>query len=255
MKIFLKKLLVVSLISVFLAVFTLPAFAETLSIKEEGLEITLPQGYVEINGENSDENLEIIENFGYTAQSFENYLTKENILLFATNPTDKSQINIKCWESEFSKKAEDLSLVSKESLIDIATRLCGTNTGYNIATVNSMSMIEFSKSDYDSGGDYSTVQYITVRNGKFYSLTVSNPGKLTDQKKSDAWTLVCSLKIDDNTKSGAWSFSGIVCMIFLWALIIAAGIAVVVIIYTFINDIIKSRRGDNSDKDYIQRRK
>ncbi len=225
------------------------------SVAEHELVIVLPEGSVPLTEHNASKQSEIIESFGYTVTSFKNYLKTNQIILFAAAPDDV-QISIKNWHSDFAADTEDMSYLSDTALTSVAKQLVTVSGAtYKTVLVNSMKLIEVRSNGKDSGGDFSSVQYITIRNGAFYSVNIAFSGKLSDEKVQSAWDIICGMKIKDNISKSAWDFSSIFEMILLCALIIVALVAIVLIVLSFVKDI-RSRRADTADEvEYIERRK
>ncbi len=235
--------------------FVITALAQTISVPDHDLKLTLPEDFTEINADNAKDNIDIIKSFGYEEKSFKNYLETEGILIFATAPND-IQLNVKSWETDFSKKTEDLSFISDEALLEVRDKLIGKNyTSTSTATVNGMKLISVNKNDKDSGGEYCTVQYFTVRNGRIYSFALSFPGSLDDAKTDLAWNLICTAEIEDNISPSALSIESIILIIFIWLLIAVGIVSVIIILASFIKDGIRKRNSKGYGADYIERRK
>lgn len=260
-----KKLhrLSVALIGVVLlsVCFCITASAETAASEEHGLTLTLPDGYVLLNSDTAEDNKDIIESLGYTVSSFENYLkaSGENsatTLFLGIEPQTKAQISVKNWSTDFSKKITDLSLLSGDALTKTAKELVKVEgASYKTVSVNGMALIEIRANGKDSGGDFCSVQYLTVRNGQFYSVTATFEGSIDDAKVDIAWKTVSSLEIENANSETVWDAETILIMILLGAVILAGAVAVVIILYSFIKDI-KNRRSDAAESsDYIERRR
>ncbi len=231
------------------------ALAEAVSVADYDLKLTLPEGFTELNADNAKENIDIIRGFGYEEKSFKSYLEREGIIFFATH-SDGIQLNIKSWETDFSKKTEDLSYISDEVLIGVRDKLIGKNyTSTSTAKVNGIKFISVNKNDKDSGGEFCTVQYFTVRNGKIYSFALSYPGSLDEVKEKLAWDFICTVEIEDNISPSAWSLGNIILMIFIWLLIVVGIAAVALIFFSFVKDVIRKRNSSSYGADYIERRK
>lgn len=225
------------------------------SVAEHELTIDLPEGSVPLTESVASKESELIESFGYTVTSFKNYLKTNQIILFVSAP-DNVQISVKNWQSDFAKDTEDMSYLSDTALTSVAKQLITVSGAtYKTVLVNSMKLIEVRSNAKDSGGDFSSVQYITIRNGQFYSVNIAFSGKLNDAKVQSAWDIICGMKIKDKISKSPWDFSSVFEMVLLCALIIVAIVAIVIIILSFVKDI-RSRRADTADEvEYIERRK
>lgn len=255
---FKSKRIFLSLICVLCLLFALPFTALAKGVKAEvseyDLSVILPEGSVPLTESVASKESELIESFGYTVTSFKNYLKTNQIILFASAP-DGTQISVKRWESDFSADAEDMSYLSDTALTSVAKQLVTlSGATYKTVLVNSMKLIEIRSNGKDSGGDFSSVQYITIRNGAFYSVNIAFSGKLDDTKVQSAWDIICGLKIKDNISKSPWTFSAVFEMVLICVLIIAAIVAAVLVILSFVKDI-RSKRANTADEvEYIERR-
>lgn len=231
------------------------AEAETVQIADHHFSITLPENTVLLDQNTASEQKELIESFGYTVSSFKNYLSLNQMLFFAADPQTGLQISCKTWESDFSADTEDLSYLSEEMMASVASKIVtGKGASYKTVSVGTLRLLEIRTEGKDSGGAFSSMQYVTIRNGAFYSVNVAFSGELDDSKVQTAWDLICTLQIKSRASTSAWSFSSIFEMILIWVLILLALVAIVIVILSFIKDI-RSRRADRtSAPDYIERR-
>lgn len=254
-----KKIAVPALCLILLLVLFLPCAAadgQSVSLKEHHLRLELPAEYTLLNEQNASKQSELIEDFGYTVSSFQSYLKQNNIILFAVDPQNGIQISLKSWQSDFSADTGDLALLSEETLASVAKELVKTDgASYKTVSVNSMKMIEIRLSGQDSGGDFCSVQYLTIRNGRFYSLNTAFPGKIDDSKVQTAWEQICTLHMEDTVSGSVWDVSSVFEMILIWALILLAGAAVIFIVISFIRDIIRRHNDPSGETEWIERRK
>ena len=255
------------LLSVFLSVIIitfscfLVSAENNVKVDSHNLTLTLPNDYVLLNSETAEDNKDLIEALGYSLSSFKNYLkptnksTPETLFLGVTSDT-KSQISVKSWDTEFSKKIGDFSYLNDSSLFKTAKELItAKGASFKIVTANGMKLVEVRTNTKDSGGEYCAVQYITIRNGSFYSLNFTFSGNINDQKVQLAWNTLISLKIKSNAEKSVWDAGSILIMVLLGAVVIVALVVAVIIIYSIIIDIKKRRDNLDEDSDYIERRK
>lgn len=231
------------------------AQAETVQVAEHHLSLTLPEGAILLNQKTASEQKELIESFGYTVSSFKNYLSLNQMLFFATDPQNGLQISCKTWESDFSADTEDLSYLSEDMMDSVAGKIVtGKDASYKTVSVGTLRLLEIRTEGKDSGGAFSSIQYVTIRNGAFYSVNVAFSGKLEESKVQTAWNLICTLQIKNKASATAWDVSSVFEMVLIWVLILLALVAIVIVILSFIRDI-RARRADrNSAPDYIERR-
>ncbi|MBQ4153581.1 MAG: hypothetical protein IJE01_00075 [Clostridia bacterium] len=254
----LKFIVSLTILLTFLWGLVVYAFAVGTEIKldEHKLSLSLPQGFNRLTTSTSKEMSEQVEAFGYTTASFKTYLEQNKILIFATEEKGKTQLSLKCWETDFSKDVVDLSVFDGAAMSTVAAKLITIpGSSYKTVAVNGMKMFEVRKEDKDSGGDFYSVQYITVRNSKIYSLNMSFAGKESTEKVQTAWQTVQTLKIDDNSTSAKWGFSSVFEMVIIWVMIIAAIIATYVIVVSFVKDYKKHKADLESGNDTIHRKK
>ncbi len=258
MKTILRHFFVVcSCLALCLGVLVVPASATESAIKisEHNFSLTLPEGTVLLDQNTASKEKELIESFGYTVSSFKNYLTINQIILFAADPQSGLQISVKTWDSDFALDTIDLAYLSDETLDSVASKIVtAKGAEYKTVSVGSLRWIEIRTGGTDSGGDFSSVQYVTIRNGAFYSVNVAFSGKLDDAKVQTAWDLICSTSIKSKKPATAWDVSSIFEMILIWALILLAIVAIIIVILSFVKDI-RFRRTDHAEEvEYIERR-
>ena len=257
MKKLLAKLTAVIISLVLCFAFTLPALAEEneVEVKEHSLTFEMPAGFTALDSSNAAKNEEAVENFGYTGYSFNSYLGQNNILLFASN-TDGTQICRKCWETDFSKEIADLGVLSEDTLASVASQIITLKGAtYKISKVNGMRVFEVRKTDTDSGGNFFSVQYVTIRNGKIYSLNFAFSGNESEANRDFAWETVKGLKITNKSSSSPWDVASVFEMVLIWVIIIAAAVTVVVIFISFIGDYKKRKAEAEAGTEIIFRRK
>lgn len=236
---------------------TVPVSATESEIKlsEHNFSLTLPEGTVLLDQNTASKQKELVESFGYTVSSFKNYLTMNQIILFAADPQSGLQISVKMWESDFAMDTVDLSYLSEEALNSVARKIVTVKGAvYKTVSVGSLRWIEIRTGGKDSGGDFSSVQYVTIRNGAFYSVNVAFSGKLNDAKVETAWELICSTAIKSKAPATAWDISSVFEMVLIWALILLAVVAIIIVIVSFVKDI-RYRHTDRTEEvEYIERR-
>lgn len=255
-KVFIKILsAVVSVAAVMLFTVNAAAEGEKISLKEHFLTIELSDAYTVLDSSNVSKNEEVVEKFGYTVSSFKNYLQQNNILFFGVD-SNGTQCFLKCWQTDFSKEITDLSVLDDETLKSVATQIITiSEAAYKTATVNGMRFFEVSATDTDSGGNFYSVQYITIRNGKIYSLNFAFPGTESKENKAAAWETVTTLKIEDKARSSPWDMASVFELVLIWAIIIVAVAGAVVIIISFVRDIKARKNESQSGTETIMRRK
>ena len=236
--------------------------AETAAtVPEHGLSLTLPDGYLLLNSETAEDNQDLIESLGYSLSSFKSYLNKTkpdqpHTLFIGVNPSTKAQVSVKVWTTDFSKRIGDLAFLNDDSLAKTAKELV-TTKGASYKTVSSggMKLIEIRSNTKDSGGDFCLVQYVTVCNNNFYSVSFSFSGSLDDGKVATAWSALESFEIKNQLKASGWDVGSVLIIIFLCLAVLGAVFVAVLTVISIVKDI-KKRRADEAEFfDFIERRK
>ena len=200
-------------------------------------------------------NKEAIENFGYTVSSFKSYLKQNNVLIFALDKQNKTQLAVKCFETDFSKEILELSALDDDAVNKVAKKLVTADGSvYKLDTVNGMKMIEARLSQKSEKESYFSVQYITIRNGKIYSFSLSFEGEESEESINTAWNLVKGFFIKDVTTVSSWSAANIFEFSVIWIIIGVAVLAIVLIIISFIKDRRKKSAEAEKGNDVINRR-
>ncbi|MBQ5764602.1 MAG: hypothetical protein IIW03_00490 [Clostridia bacterium] len=243
-----------------ICLFTLTVFAaSTAENSEHKLTLTLPEEYVLLSNETAEENTELLESLGYSESAFKNYLKQVDntqILFLGVNPDNMAQVTVKASSTDFSKKVTDFSLLTDEALQKTANDLVQVKGArHKMATVNGIKLIEVSATDKDSGGEFCSIQYLTVRNGILYTVGYTFNGAVNDSKVNTAWGSVQSLNIKDVTTSSAFDLGTILLMFLLSAVVIAGVVVVGLIGYTFVRDIKNKKLAPNEETMYIRRKK
>ena len=98
-------------------------------------------------------------------------LCRENDVQFvAVNADNSVQIRLSRYQTELSKKTEDLSSLS-DSLVEELFSDIGENK-YVKATLGNTVFFKMTENLSDSGGNYVSDQYVTVKNGYVYLVSV-----------------------------------------------------------------------------------
>ena len=244
------------LVGLWCAVLALPAAAQSTTLSEYDLTLTLPEGYTVLTAKNAKSNTELLEPLGYDAEAFAAYLEKNNLALFALNQNG-CQLTLKSWETDFSRQTVDFSELSDEKLESIANQLLkNEKNGYTLLRGSGPDMICVNEQLSDSGGEYQSIQYITLRNKRFFALNLIFPGKQSQSNADLAGQVANSLAIKNNYAKGYWSFSTVLETVLIWAVIAAAAVAALLLLRSFILDSKNARReADGGEELYIKRRK
>ena len=255
------KCLLSAIIIIILAALPISASAENIAKNSEhDLTLSLPDGYVLLDTETAEDNIELIESLGYSLSSFKNYFkaTDEAAptpLFLGVNPSTKAQISVKHWSTDFSQKIGDLSFLDDDALAKTAKELIKTKgASYKTVSANGMKLIEIRLNTKDSGGNFCSIQYITICNQSFYSLNFTFSGTVDDAKVQTAWDTLRSFEIESNIDSSVWDAGTIILLVFLGIVVVAALVVAVIVIYSIIRDVKKRRANKTESNGYIRRR-
>ena len=250
--------LIISVTVICLLTFTVFAASKAENSQHE-LTLTLPEEYVLLSSETAEENEELLESLGYSESAFKNYLKQVNnthILFLGVNPDNMAQVMVKASSTEFSKKVVDFSLLTAEALQKTAKDLVQVkDASYKMAEVNGIKLIEVRSTDKDSGGEFCSIQYLTVRNGVLYTVGYTFNGAVNDAKVNTAWGSVQTLNIKDTTSSSAFDLGTIMLIFLLSAVIIAGAVVVGLIVYTLVRDFKNKKANPGDETIYIRRKK
>lgn len=151
--------------------------AAAFSDPEHGVSFKTPEGFYELNAGNSHDNPELLKQIGYTEKSFDNYVQKSGIIYFALNGDNSKQIIIRCQSTVFSQNLNDLSDLGEEGIDALAKEILPKDyKEYAIVRGGDTVYLELSTAFKDSGGNFYTVQYFTVKNGYLYSISFNYGG-------------------------------------------------------------------------------
>lgn len=258
MKGFLKSLaaLFVGVTILYLGTFSALCEEKVLGIKEENLTLSVSEDYILLNGDNAAKNSDTIEKLGYTLSSFKTYLSQNGIVAFGFDAKNKTQLILKSFETDFSKDIVELSLLNEEALLQVTKKLVTIpEASWRIVKINDMQTIEVRFSGEDQNGEFYSVLYITIRNGKIYSLAHIFSGEKSEAKTSVAFSAAKGLKIKDVKTAAAWDASSVFEFIIIWIMIIGSLVAAVLIIVSFVRDRIKYKENLENGKEVISRRR
>jgi hypothetical protein len=262
MKAFLKYCLAVITVALLILAGSVVCLAETEAENSaHSLSLTLPDGYVLLNSETAEDHLSLIESLGYSLSSFKNYLKPAgdglpSTLFIGLDPTTRAQITVKSWSTDFSKRVGSFAFLDSESLSLAAKELVTTKgASYKTVTANGMKLIEIRSTTKDSGGEFCSVQYITVCNSNFYSLNFAFSGAIDDGKVATAWGVLNSFEIKNKIPVSAFDFGSIMVIILIFLAIIGTLVFAAFIIVSIVKDLKKRRLDPDEDFDFIKRRK
>lgn len=228
-----------------------------LSIDAYDFNMDIPENFSLLTEDTLNKNQEYVESLGHTATSVKKYFADNNLILFASSNDNSMQIQVKCTETEFSKQLNELSLLSEDGARDIAEKLLPAEqaNNYTLLLLDDMLFFEVAGTQKDSGGDFCSLQYITIRGGKLYSIGFFENGKefSSDFKKTINESLD-SLIIKRKTELTADKAENTAEVIIVWVLIIAAAALCVGLVVSVLYEFTGTKTEKNKKTIIIRRR-
>ncbi len=221
------------------------------------LNIEFDESFVTLTEESISKNPEIVEWLGYTDSSMQKYFEDNDLVVFAANEDNSRQIQVKCRETEFSKQLGDLSLLDEENAENIVEKILpiGANDSYSLLWIDDMLMYELNSVSSDSGGSFCSVQYVTIRDGKLYSIGFFENGtQLSNEFKDIIDRTVSTLSISTDNKVTVSHAENLTEVIIVWVLIIVAAVGTVGLLVSIFAQLNTNRTADGKQF-FIRRRK
>jgi len=224
---------------ILLSLFTLTVQAEAYTFKDENLQIDFPDGYTVLTPNNLSKNSDIVEDIGHSVTSLKTKMNNDGIILMAVAEENQQQIQLKSATTTFTSQIVSLSSLSSSQLDTVAKQIVGND--YEVVYKNGTVFLKISTSTRE----YNSSQYITVENGKLYTLVYYG----ADQSRLD--TVLNSMIITKNSKFSLHDGTTIFQIVLISAFVVTVLVAIVLIIISFIKDF--KKRNDNNDvRDYIK---
>ena len=256
------KIKAVVLAVVFALLLCVPAAAKTYS--QGDISVDIPDEFGVITPEYVEEHPEIAEIFeGQTDKSLKAHMEDNGILFIAVEKNEVRQIQLRVEEgapNSYVKNVGDLSLLSNESIKESAGEIARTieqktdskvKEDYRVVQSHSgIKAIRFELLAKDA--EYACIQYVTVRNGKLYSLTGYDALGSNMDFLADAFDGLSIKKDSDpiTVQQGNQLLSTVITVL----LIVVAVLVIGRIVATFIHDF-KNRDNDVREFVKIKRRK
>lgn len=250
------KKTVATLLSMLLCVcFPVTVSAETVRLKEYDFSFELPEEYIQLTAKNAEDYADLLEPLGYDEAAFTSYLSKNGILLFALTE-EGAQLTLKSWETDFSKQAVDFDELSDEKLESVARQLLPEQTAdFTLIRGGGPDMICATSTLKDSGGTFTSVQYIFLRNKRFFALNFTFPGENNSQNTELAESVAESVQLKNKYAKGYWNFTTVLETVLIWSVIAAVVVVIGALIRSFILDRKRASQDEAVEEIYIQRRK
>ena len=248
-----RRIITILLLSLIL---TLNAFAMTN--KEASFSFETPEGFIELNENNIDdeEKEQFLALLNHSEESFKKYFKDNGVKYFAIKGDNSAQIQVRTAQTDFTKTLEDMAAVSGDELNTIATLFLPEKAPFAKVSTNNTGYLQTFSSGKDSGGEFSAVTYITVKNGMLYTIVFNYPkATLTSDLLDDSFIKMANFKITDKTPNLYWSAGDIFQTILIIISILAVFVFISLIIISFVKDILAKRKEDKSGEFKIKRRK
>ncbi len=238
-----------SVLCILIGAFSLTATA--YSDKENYFSINVPEQYTVINADNVKSNQDFLQKINYTASGFKDYLKNNNIVFYAINKTDGSEIVLKCISSEFSKSIEDMNFLGNDALVSVADKIL-QDKSYTAYEKNGSKFLIVDIDSEDRGGSFYGTQFLTVKNGILYSLSFTFKDSTTALSSNEIVNTVFEeFYISDNSGFSWENFGDIIITVIITLCIILFVIVSGYVVYTFINDI-RTKNSTNDVAPYVK---
>ena len=232
----------VSIIAIIITLFAFPVNAQ--EIDEFNINFSLPDDFIVLTEDNIKVNENAIKSLGFTQSTFKNYIDTNNIVLFASLADKSCQITVNVIKTDFTKKTENLEYLDDEYIVRLLPKLVSEEVASSeINVINGSKFIRIQKSGLDNAGEFSSLQYITVKNQRLYTVTISFSQSIFSNDNMDyAESIMRNFTIHPEKKSiTIQNVQNITVYIVLILIIIFLGGVCIYFIYTIVNDIISNR--------------
>ncbi len=254
------KRLVCVILSIALAVFCSAfAYAEGGAYQNNdcGFSITLPEKYIIIDRSTLSKNSEFIEKIGYSAESFSAKLEQSNIIMYAATEDNAHQVQIKYWQSDFSKGIGNLSALDDERLATALTSMANplSAEGYKLlsAVIGEVGDSVYLCYTVQVEEKFCYTEYITVVNGYCYSLVYYNSAsEFSEDEIKERDSVIAALSISGAESDSIWGGYSLAVRIISIVLLVAALAFGIYLVGTFVRDIKNKRNSPDVIPDHIK---
>ena len=222
--------------------------------------ISYPEDYTVITPETVDSHEEYVERLGFGTNSFKKHLESKYIVSFAGNENNSRQFRLVVKETDFTEQLLGIAGATDKELQVIARELLPGGYDY-IYRIGGNVFYEIDDVADSESGEYCTIQFITVKNGKYYALIYNGSQKtITDEEREIVEATLKTLKISDEggvmAAASSVSTKRVIYLVIV-SLVIIAGLGCIALNgYSLIRDIRnRKKRSDYSDIVIKRRRK
>lgn len=233
---------VIFVITILISVFSVSASAQ--EVEKYNIDFDLPDEFIVLTEENIKENSDAIKSLGFTNETFKNYINSNHIALFASLNDKSCQITINVNKTKFTENTDSLNYFDDEYIGRILPELLGNKVATNeIKTFNDTKYVVVENKSTDSVGDFSYIQYVTVKNQRLYTITVSfSNANITNENREYTEALIKKLVISvPNEKITMKSVQNVTVYIVLILVIIFLVLVVAYFAYTIVKDILEKK--------------
>lgn len=233
---------VILVITVLVSLFSFSAVAR--EIEKFNISFDLPDEFIVLTEENIKENSATIKSLGFTNETFKNYITSNHIALFASTADKMCQITVNVNKTDFTEKTENLNLFDDVYIGRLIPDLLGKKvTSNEIKVLNDTKYIVVENISKDIVGDFSYIQYVTVKNSRLYTITLSfNQPNISNDNREYANSILKRFVISE--PKGKVTIEGVQNVTVYFVLIVVIILLVLIcayFVYTIIKDIIEKK--------------
>ena len=243
------------LLALILAVFmAIPASA--VSLDEYKFNMEIDEGYQILTEDNIQKSDELVSSLGHNIDSMKQYFKQNSLILFAISEDGKRQIQVTCIETELSKQLNDISLMDEGDALGFVGKFIKADniSSVSLVTIGDMKLYEAASTDKDSGGNFATVQYVTIRGGKLYTIGFfESAASISAEFKDFAQKTINTLSIKGSQSGDFSGTENIAEMIIVGLLILLAAVVLIITVVSLIRDF--ARYDENERPIIIRRRK
>lgn len=246
------------IITCFLVVLILTVNVFAFESKEANFTFTTPEGYTELSPENikSKDNEMFLTLLSHSKESFVKYFNDNNVKYFSLKGDNSAQIMVRVAATNFTEALNNMSAVDEAKLKDVARLFLPDNAPYAKVKTNGTVYLQTVSSNSDSGGDFSSVTYVTIKNGMLYTIVFSYPKTENLQPiLNESFNNMANFTIEDKNASAVWSFENILLVLLMFGGAAVVTAFIILIIISFAKDIKRKHKEDSLGEFKIKRRK
>ncbi len=252
--------LAVCLVVIVFSAVNVVAAMQAYADEDNGYTINLPEDYTLLNRTNLSSNADFIQRLGYSVKSFRLRMEESNIVLYAADKDNQHQIQLKIWESDFSKQIDQLSSANDEQLSEILYVMSeqltldeGRLIDSRVTSVDGQKYLTYTVQVADA---FCFVQNVTIVNGKCHALIYYNSSaELSKDEQAFQKQLLKSLQIKKIQQKAEGNGYFIVIRIICAIVCIVAIVVAVFLISSFVRDIKRRKQQPEIIPDRIKMRR